>query len=502
VCGIVATMPADEAFVRRAQRHQARRGPDSEVVTSCTGALLGVTRLAITDIANGAQPLTDASGQLTVAFNGAIYNWRDVIERCSFAPITNNDGEAIIAAYLACGSGFADLLEGMFAIVIWDADDGSLTIAVDPVGVKPLYWYRKGEQLRVASTATAFPPDQRAGMERFPNGMVWNSKTGFRAISREPHTKEPDLLAAITNSVLQQIPDEVPWGSLLSGGVDSTLIAAIAQRSTGSLRTFVCGMKDGGSDLAWAQRAAKAIGATHTVCVISEEEITGLVREVVACTGSYELHTVRGGVPTYAVARQAHNVGIKVLLSGEGADELFGGYDEFQELPSAQLASALVQSQEDLGATECLRLDRCTMAHSIEARVPFLSRSVIAQARALPVNAKIARTSMGTVCKLALREAASQVIPRDIAFRPKTEFTHGSGVSATIDAIARDMFTDGDVVALARDLPGLPITTPTTAWFASEWVNQFGTTFGLSAESHRARGLARQPFSIYQPSYS
>ena len=495
MCGIAVAAPTDAGFVEFALSRQQSRGPDQTVTVDLGFCTLGVNRLAISGVTDGPQPLTSDDGTIQVVFNGAIYNAPFLIKEFGMKPRSTNDGEVIAFLYERFGVDFANYLEGMFAICVADSRRSELVVAVDQVGIKPMYVAVVDESWYVASVVAAFPPDLRPVVRRVPPGVVWSSSGHMQRIEHVYYHDGPlgDLL---TRSVEEQIPLEVPWGCMLSGGVDSSLIAALASRFAPGLRTFTCGTKNG-ADLAAAREVADLLGSNHHEILVDSDELPQVVDDVVEATASFERWTVMAGVGTYLLARYARRTGLKVLMSGEGADELFAGYDEFQDIPEAFLNTYLLQYQYDLGASECLRLDRGTMAHSIEARVPFLSTSIMRFCRALAPSDKVRVADGRSERKFALRQFARTILPEKVAFRRKEEFTNGSGLTIELRRIAEQRFSIKAVADLRASIPLLPVDDPLSAWFVSRWLAIFGTTIGTDWGTMVDRGLFRQRVSPY-----
>ncbi|WP_212912548.1 asparagine synthase-related protein [Streptomyces sp. TS71-3] len=459
---------------------------------------LAVNRLAISGILNGDQPLTSEDGSVVVVFNGALYNSGKLGLKYGFDFRSMNDGEVIHFLYQKFGLAFADHLEGMYAICIADRERREMIVAADPIGIKPVYWHDEGERRRVASTVDAFPPRLRPDVRRVPPGVVWSTSGGARRIVHE-YAAEGDLGELLSRSVAEQIPAEVPWGCMLSGGVDSSLIARFATDAAPEVHTFTCGTPNS-TDLHAARDVAGVLGTVHHETLVDPDELPELVDRVVEATGSFERWTVMAGVGTYLTARSAHREGVKVLLSGEGADELFAGYDEFQDVPEPFLDGLLVHYQADLGVSECLRLDRCTMANSVEARVPFLNTRVIRHARSLPADDKIRRAGGTSTRKFALRHAAEAVLPQRIAQRTKEEFTNGSGLTDELRGLADKRYPPARLAELAEANPSFSLPDPLTGWFFERWRAIYGSTIGDAWTPMVERGLFRQPWNPYLPS--
>jgi asparagine synthase (glutamine-hydrolysing) len=494
-------MPPDDEFMAYAQASQVSRGPDQSAVADLGYCSLGVNRLAISGLIGGDQPLVSADGSIVVVFNGAIYNTQRLLQDFGFHPKSTNDGELIHHLYQRFGLRFADYLEGMFAICLADLRRNELITAVDQVGIKPLYRCEVAGRSYLASTIAAFPPHLRSSVARHPPGIVWSSSGQLERISHA-YYKDGPLGVLLTESVTEQIPREVEWGCMLSGGVDSSLIVRIATEVADQrVHTFTCGV-EGSPDVQAARDVAAMLGVDHHEIAVDPAELPRIVDEVIHATASIERWTVTAGVATYLTARAAHQQGLKVLLAGEGADELFGGYDEFQDVPAAYLNSMLVGYQIDLGTTECLRLDRGSMAHSVEARVPYLSTSMMRHARRLEPADKLRVDHAHSVRKHALREFARTVLPDGVADRRKEEFAIGSGVTAELRRLAAPLFSARDVSELRASFPSFPIDDPLSAWFFSRWLDNYGLTLGTSWASLVGRGLFRQSASRYLPNVS
>jgi asparagine synthase (glutamine-hydrolysing) len=509
MCGIVATLPPAPGLVDRALDALRSRGPDGRGSLDLDFASLGVRRLAITDVAGGSQPLRSPSGHTALVFNGEIYNHRELraeLEADGHRFGSESDGEVILGLYERHGLAFADRLDGMFAIALADLERRRLVLAVDPLGVKPLYlaeWADEdgnGDWTRVAaSTVDALPAELHPRVRRCPPGVVrvfdaeptGTSEPGTRPIEPAFGPQGP-LLDELRRSVRGQIPAEVPWAVLLSGGLDSGLIAALAAEAAGSpgeVVAYTVGLP-GSLDVEAARRLASELGLVHRVVPVPRRELSERVEQVIAATATYDSYVVMSGVATWLAARAAAEDGVKVLLTGEGADELFAGYDAYARLAPEELEARLLDDQTHLGVTECLRLDRCTMAWGVEARVPFLSPPLVTLARRLPPEAKIDRGSDPPVLKLALREAAREVLPSWAAERPKVPFFKGAGLWRPLIARARKEMSGERLREVAAAHPGFALDSPLTAWFFLRWRRRF-PRLGRSLEDLVSRGLVR-----------
>ncbi|MDN5855218.1 MAG: asparagine synthase (glutamine-hydrolyzing) [Actinomycetia bacterium] len=463
MCGIVAIHDpvGDHSGLGRRMLNRIRhRGPDGMGSRTVGDTWLGHARLAIVDLAEGDQPLGSGDGHWVVA-NGEIYNHSDLRTDAAYAYRTRSDSEAALAA--AIGGEDDDLAElrGMFAFVVAQ-EDGPMMAARDPLGVKPLYWLRDGSMTVFASELVAFEPEMRPRVEEFPPGFHWSTKSGltrFRTLRTDMPSVESrdsairEIREAFVDSVRYRMMADVPVGVFLSGGLDSSLVAAVMARyaSPGSpVHSFAAGT-EGSSDLVAARRVADHLGLVHHERVFGPDEVIAALPEVVGSMEAYEPSLVRSGVPNYLLSELAAQT-VKVVLTGEGADELFAGYDHLRSIDHADLAEELLRSVEGLHNLNLQRCDRVTMAHGLEARVPFLDRSLVYLAQRIPIEWKLPH-EYGQE-KALLREAFTGWLPDDILWRPKEQFGDGSGMADVMRREARRVAPDRDWRAVR--VAGLP----------------------------------------------
>lgn len=445
MCGIVAQHGSvDEAACRRMLGRLEHRGPDDEGTARVAGGWLGHRRLSIVDLESGAQPLTTPDEGAAMVGNGEIYNHERVRARLGDRPYaTGSDNEAALHAILARGDEGLRELEGMYAVVVATRDGGFLA-ARDPVGIKPLYWAERDGAVTFASELKAFEPRMRPAVRAFPPGHAWTPRGGLRqfaAPAEAPACAAPrdreELLAAIRDTLVRAVEDQmmgdVPVGVFLSGGLDSSIVAAIAARwcrAHGTrLQTFAVGVGRS-SDLLAARAVARHLDTDHHEATCSPEETAALVPEVVRTIEHFDPELVRSAVPNFLLARHtaAH---VKVVLTGEGADELFAGYDHVGEISDPEaLHGELTRSVAGLHNLNLQRCDRVTMAHGLEARVPFLDERVIALALGIDPALKLRRE--GEMEKQLLREAFDGWLPADVLWRRKVQFGDGSGSAAVL----------------------------------------------------------------------
>ena len=467
MCGIAAVYGAhDAAASGRMLERLVHRGPDDEGEVRVDGAWLGHRRLSIVDVDGGHQPFSNAAGDVWLVGNGEVYNHDEVRATLAPAPFaTRSDNE--VALHLLDERGPAALaeLEGMFAFLV-AGDDGSFVAARDAVGIKPLYWARRGPAVRFASEIAAFADDWIPHVEAFPPGCHWTPGGGLeRFASAVPQdgdgapaargvwtgdAEPPDAALAATRrivvaSVRRQMMGDVPVGVFLSGGLDSAIVAAIASRHAASqgqrLQTFAVGTR-GSADLLAARVVAQHIDSEHRERVYDAREAVRALLAVVRAIEHFDPSLVRSAVPNFLLAEMTAQH-VKVVLTGEGADELFAGYEYLAGIRDPdELHAELVRSVEGLHNLNLQRCDRVTMAHGLEARVPFLDRQVIAFAFGLPMRWKL--PAPGTPEKRLLRRAFAGWLPEEILWREKAEFGDGSGAKDVLRHEIEDGVTAHD----------------------------------------------------------
>jgi asparagine synthase (glutamine-hydrolysing) len=481
MCGIAALYgphPAGEP--ERMLDRLVHRGPDDEGEIRVGDAWLGHRRLSIVDVSGGHQPLANAAGDVWLVGNGEVYNHEQV--RATLLPdrfATRSDNE--VALHLVDERGPAALaeLEGMFAFIV-AGDDGRFVAARDAVGIKPLYWARRDDRVRFASEIAAFAPDWLPHVEAFPPGCHWTPDGGLeRFASAVPDTGEgapaaravwtdssepPDEALTATREILvesvrRQMMGDVPVGVFLSGGLDSAIIAAIAARHLEEqgerLQTFAVGT-EGSADLLAARVVARHLGTEHRERVYDSGEAVRAVPAVVRAIEHFDPSLVRSAVPNFLLAEMTAEH-VKVVLTGEGADELFAGYDYLRGFEDAvSLQGELMRTVHSLHSLNLQRCDRVTMAHGLEARVPFLDRQVIAFAFGLPMAWKL--SAPGELEKRLLRRAFAGWLPDEILWRVKAQFGDGSGAADVLTRRLEEQVSDADF-ELERAVVDPPLRT-------------------------------------------
>lgn len=435
----------------RLMRH---RGPDWSGIYASDNAILAHERLSIVDVNNGAQPLYNAAHTHILAVNGEIYNHQALRQRFEgrYEFQTASDCEVILALYEEQGSAFLDELQGMFAFVLYDAEKNSYLIGRDHLGIIPLYMgYDEHGNFYVASEMKALVPVCRT-IKEFPAGSYMSSDDGeihsyyqrdwfeFDNV-KDNHTDAAQLKEALEESVKSHLMSDVPYGVLLSGGLDSSVISAITKKFAArrvedgerseawwpQLHSFAVGL-EGSPDLKAAQEVANHLGTVHHEIHFTVQEGLDAIRDVIYHIETYDVTTIRASTPMYLMARKIKAMGIKMVLSGEGADEVFGGYLYFHKAPNAkEFHEETVRKLLALHMYDCARANKAMSAWGVEARVPFLDKKFLDVAMRL--NPKDKMCGNGKMEKYILRECFESYLPASVAWRQKEQFSDGVGYS-------------------------------------------------------------------------
>ncbi len=468
MCGIVACFgelrDGDVDRLLRARERMTHRGPDDAGATIETRAALGHRRLSIIDVEGGRQPLRASGRSRALVCNGEIYNHRALRRqlevRYDFA--TRSDSEVILPLAEADDESWIADLDGMFAFVLTDGH--GLLAARDPLGIKPLYLGEDGDgRLWFASEIKAL----RGLCERvheFPAGHRYTESGGFERWYRPSWTSPSSagraahgaVAPALERAVVKRLMSEVPLGVFLSGGLDSSLIAALARPHVDHLQSFSVGL-DGAPDLEAAREVARALGTHHRELRYTERDLAGALEEVIFHLESYDPSLIRSALPCFFVSRLAAEH-VKVVLTGEGADEAFAGYRYFAEVSDPEaLHRESVRLLGGLHHMNLQRVDRMTMAHGLEARVPFLDTGFLDVAMALDPREKLHRP--GRREKWLLRREFEGRLPRSILWREKAEFAQGCGSEASLVEHAEATVSDRDLARAAALFPHDPPAT-------------------------------------------
>ena len=399
---------------------------------------------------------------------------------------------AVAQMYLTFGDKLLSQLDGAYALIVNDKHNGTIRYGTDPLGLCPLYTAVFDNQLIIASTINDFDPSLWRHVFRVIPGMLWDEKN--HATPTAPRVVNMNWRDALTAAVAACGNDH--RNVLLSGGVDSTVITALASR-LGTVSTFTVGFP-GSLDFEWAQQAAERFNTNHHQVLLDVDDIEHLAIEVVAATASFEPWLILGGIGTLAALQVAAKTGVTSVLTGEGADELFAGYCDFDRIPTTDLNQLLRAYQYDLGATEALRLDRCARAARIQARIPFLAGDVVAAINQLPVSEKRDRPGdPDSMTKVALREFAIDLgVGQELAWRPKDGISQSVGATKLLAEVAdgqRDRWPD--IVDRHRfAAPGLNPNEPTVAWLLGVWLEHWGDRLAVDWADLERRRLVRQSY--------
>lgn len=460
-----------EAMLERL-RH---RGPDDSGVWRNERAALGHTRLSIIDVPGGHQPIANEDRSIHIVYNGEIYNFPAL--RASLARRhslrTRTDTEVVVHSYEEHGPGCVKFFDGMFAFALVDGDE--LFLARDPLGVKPLYYALADGWLYFASEIKALLP-VTTDIHEFPPGHWFHSKLGWRKYFRgvgegEAHAQR-DWLAlvreALSTAVTKRLIADVPVGVFLSGGLDSSLIAALMKEHIPDLHSFSVGTAQG-QDPLYARKVAQYLGTVHHEYIYTEAEMMKVLPTVIYHLESFDFALVRSAIANYFVARLAKDF-VKVVLVGEGSDELFGGYHYLKEIADEEhLQRELIAITSRLHNSNLQRVDRMTMAHGIEGREPYLDLDLVKLAFAIPPSLK----RHNGIEKYILRKAFANVLPDEILWREKEKFSRGAGSALVFESIAEREISDSEFER-ERHLPtGLVLRSKEELYYYRIWRRYF-----------------------------
>ena len=477
MCGIVCLLDAKQNTetlrpqVLEMSKKVRHRGPDWSGIFQNDKAILSHERLAIVDPTSGKQPLYTKDGKVVLAVNGEIYNHKELrSEFPDYEFLTESDCEVILALYRRDGKDFLDRLNGIFAFALYDIEKDLFLIGRDHMGICPLYqgWDKNGNYF-VASELKALEGVCKT-IESFLPGHFLYSEDGFemqqwykRDWEKFENVKDnvTDISAirkSLEDAVHRQLMSDVPYGVLLSGGLDSSIIAAVTAKFARNriesgdtqeawyprLHSFAVGL-EGSPDLIAAQKAADHIGSIHHQVHFTVQEGLDAVKDVVYFLETYDVTTIRAATPMYLLARVIKSMGIKMVLSGEGSDEIFGGYLYFHKAPNSEaFHEETVRKLGKLHLYDCLRANKSLMSWGIEGRVPFLDKEFMDVAMNVNPKDKMINKEEGKMEKWVLRKAFEDLLPASIAWRQKEQFSDGVGYSwiDSLKEVAENEVTD------------------------------------------------------------
>lgn len=490
MCGITAVFRIQEQSpelrtkVLTMSRKLRHRGPDWSGIYCGKTAILAHERLSIVDPQSGGQPLFSPDGKLILAVNGEIYNHREIREKYKdkYEFRTGSDCEVILALYRDKGISFLEDLSGIFAFALYDEENDDFLIARDPIGVIPLYiGFDNDGKVYCASELKALegfcdryepflPGHYYSGKEGKMTRWYTRDWSSYDAV-KDNETSIPLLRESLETAVRRQLMSDVPYGVLLSGGLDSSVISAIARKYASrrietdgkneawwpQLHSFAVGL-EGAPDLAKAKEVAEHIGTVHHEIHYTIQEGLDALRDVIYYIETYDVTTVRASTPMYLLARVIKSMGIKMVLSGEGADEVFGGYLYFHKAPDAKaFHEETIRKLSKLYLYDCLRANKALCAWGVEGRVPFLDKEFLDVA--MRINPVDKMCPGKTIEKKVVREAFADMLPESVAWRQKEQFSDGVGYS-WIDTLKEYTSQAVSDEQMAHAAERFPINTP------------------------------------------
>ena len=506
MCGIVSIFNIQEQTpelrqkaLRMSQKIR-HRGPDWSGIYTGGSAILCHERLSIVDPESGKQPLFSPDKKQVLAVNGEIYNHQDIRRRYAgkYQFQTGSDCEVILALYRDKGIDFLEDLSGIFAFALYDAERDEFLIARDPIGVIPLYiGYDDDGKVYVASELKALEGQCDRYEPFLPGHYYWSREPGMKRYYKrdwfsydavkDNSASVADIHDALEAAVKRQLMSDVPYGVLLSGGLDSSVISAIAEKFSERriedddkerawwprLHSFAVGLK-GAPDLAKAKLVADYIGTVHHEINYTIQEGLDAIRDVIYFIETYDVTTVRASTPMYLLARVIKSMGIKMVLSGEGADEIFGGYLYFHKAPSPKaFHEETVRKLSKLYMYDCLRANKSLSAWGVEGRVPFLDKEFLDVAMRTNPEAKMCPGK--TIEKRIVREAFANMLPDEVAWRQKEQFSDGVGYSwiDTLKKISSDQVSDEQMAHAAERFPINPPRNKEEYYYRSIFAEHF-----------------------------
>jgi asparagine synthase (glutamine-hydrolysing) len=479
MCGIVGVFELKvesqslRAQVLKMSKKLRHRGPDWSGIYCGEKAVMAHERLSIVDVQSGKQPLLSKDNKHILAVNGEIYNHQELRKTLngSYEFLTQSDCEVILALYRKKGINFIEDLNGIFAFALYDEEKDFYFIVRDHMGIIPLYmgWDQKGN-FYVASELKALEGFCNKIQEFLPGCYMTSDSPGelikwyerdwrnYETVKDNP-TSIDDLKNALEQAVHRQLMSDVPYGVLLSGGLDSSVVSAIAKKYSAmrvenndqttawwpQLHSFAVGL-DGSPDLAAARKVAAHIGTVHHEIHFTVQEGLDALRDVIFHLETYDVTTIRASTPMYLMARVIKSMGVKMVLSGEGADELFGGYLYFHKAPNGQaFHEETVRKLFKLHLYDCLRANKSLAAWGVEGRVPFLDKDFMDVAMRINPDDKLIRN--GRIEKWVIRKAFEDYLPQEVAWRQKEQFSDGVGYSwiDSLKAMTKEKISDDEL---------------------------------------------------------
>ncbi len=485
MCGIAGCIGSNDIeTINRMLDALPHRGPDDRGIHRYAEFVFGHTRLSIVDVAKGHQPILARDGRAGIICNGEIYNFQAIRRRLAakYPFSTHSDSEVILYLFLEKGPECIHDLDGMFAFALYD--DDRFMLARDPIGIKPLYYGYKDDRFYFSSELGAMSLSGVPEVHEFPPGHYYTPRTGFVQYYQVPRPRDFELTDAdhaadlVRGTLAQAVRKrllsdrQIHVGAFCSGGLDSSLIAALAAKEIPNLHTFAVGMHDAqgreSDDLIAGRMAAAHIGATHHEYIITEDEYYQVLPAVIKKLETYDPSLVRCAVPCYFTCKLAADY-VTVVLTGEGADEAFAGYHYMKRYAPDQInieSRRLIQGVHNINLQ---RADRMGMLFSLELRVPFFDTGMIDLGMRISPELKIVEEKGTKIEKWILRKAfdGTGLLPQQILWRTKVQYTQGAGCEHLGEQLAEKELSDDDVQRIKADNPHAVINSKEAAYYFS-----------------------------------
>ncbi len=483
MCGIAGCIGVkDIETIERMLDALPHRGPDDRGIHTYGSFVFGHTRLSIIDVAKGRQPILGKEGAAGIICNGEIYNFQAIRNRLveNYPFTTHSDSEVILALFQEKGPECIYDLDGMFAFALYDGD--KFMLGRDPIGIKPLYYGYKDDHFYFSSELGAMSLSGVPEVHEFPPGHFFTPETGFKQyytvpMSRDFHLTEEDhavelIRSTLGNSVKKRLlsDKEIHVGAFCSGGLDSSLIAALAAEDIPHLHTFAVGMEDElgqeSDDLIAARKAVKHIGSTHHEHIITEKEYYEVLPDVIRKLETYDPSLVRCAVPCYFTCKLAAEY-VTVVLTGEGADEVFAGYHYMKRFPMQDINTESRRLIQGVHNINLQRADRMGMLFSLELRVPFFDTDLIDLGMRIAPELKIVEDGDAKVEKWILRKAfeGTGLLPDEIIWRKKVQYTQGAGCEHLGERLAEKEISDNEFARIKAEFPTAVINSKEAAYY-------------------------------------
>ena len=485
MCGIIGYYGKQVINIDKFIKNTKHRGQDSTKYIKKDNAILGINRLAIVDISNGEQPLYNNDKTIALVGNGFIYNYESIMSNLSNMGIqftTQNDFQVIPYLYQLYGLECVNYLEGMFAFCLYDSKDKIYLVCRDHIGKKPLYYLKDNYDYFFASESKAFLEvtnkleniyELEPGSLLVINDQMKMIQKKYYNIPKMTQVVNPKhVRSLLEQAVKKRMRADVEVGTFLSGGIDSSIVTAIASQYQSNLKAITVGLKNS-PDLINAKLVADHLGIEHIIVDFSVKQLIELIPKIIWHLESYNPSAINCALVNYLAAKKAKDNGISVILCGEGADEIFGGYLVLRDMDTKTFIESSWTMINNIHMTECKRLDRSTMAVTVEARCPFLDRNLVEYAINLPHSCKIKDINGRRVEKHILREACNDLLPEQVLWREKEPFDQGSGGRGIIDIINQQV-SDEELNTIQMKYPNAKIIGKEMAYYYKIFRHLFG----------------------------